>query len=221
MKYLCSVCGYIYDEQEGNPENNVPEGTLWEDVPPDWKCPICNAPKSLFNPVSSAPGAGQSAPSKPQPLPDQVTFTSGEKSAILSNLAKGFEKQYKPEASDLCYQLSDYFLQAAKPEGSGKLDELRALLDEDLSSHFTTANAIAEQNSDRGSMRALKWAEQVTRMTSAHLNSYTENPGGFLVGTHAYVCEICGFIYIGDEKPDICPVCKVPSMKMTKIERGA
>jgi len=47
-KWVCSICGYIYDPAEGDPDNGVAPGTAWEDVPEDWLCPICGAPKSDF-----------------------------------------------------------------------------------------------------------------------------------------------------------------------------
>lgn len=48
MKYVCTVCGYIYDEAEGDPDNGVAPGTKWEDVPEDWVCPLCGAGKEDF-----------------------------------------------------------------------------------------------------------------------------------------------------------------------------
>lgn len=47
-KYVCTVCGYIYDEAEGCPEQGVAPGTKWEDVPEDFACPECGAGKDLF-----------------------------------------------------------------------------------------------------------------------------------------------------------------------------
>ncbi len=47
-KYVCVVCGYIYDEAEGDPEDGIPPGTRWEDVPDDWVCPDCGATKDDF-----------------------------------------------------------------------------------------------------------------------------------------------------------------------------
>ncbi|MEM0437871.1 MAG: rubredoxin [Candidatus Micrarchaeia archaeon] len=46
--YVCSVCGYEYDEEEGDPDSMIDPGTLFEDIPDDWKCPRCGAPKSAF-----------------------------------------------------------------------------------------------------------------------------------------------------------------------------
>lgn len=51
-KYQCSVCGYIYDENEGDPDSNVPPGTRWEDLPDDWVCPVCGATKDQFEKIS-------------------------------------------------------------------------------------------------------------------------------------------------------------------------
>jgi len=49
-RYRCTICGYIYDEEEGNPENNIPLGTRFKDLPEDWVCPICGASKDAFEP---------------------------------------------------------------------------------------------------------------------------------------------------------------------------
>jgi rubredoxin len=47
-KYVCTVCGYIYDPEQGDPENNIDPGTKFEDLPDDWVCPICGASKEDF-----------------------------------------------------------------------------------------------------------------------------------------------------------------------------
>ena len=41
MKYICKVCGWIYDPQVGDPENDVNPGTAFDAIPEDWVCPIC------------------------------------------------------------------------------------------------------------------------------------------------------------------------------------
>ncbi|HQC54730.1 MAG TPA: rubredoxin [Clostridia bacterium] len=48
-KYLCEICGYVYDEADGDPDNDVEAGTVWEDVPEDWLCPICGVGKDSFS----------------------------------------------------------------------------------------------------------------------------------------------------------------------------
>ena len=47
-KYRCTVCGYIYDPAEGDPDNGVAPGTSWADVPEDWVCPVCAVGKDMF-----------------------------------------------------------------------------------------------------------------------------------------------------------------------------
>ncbi len=48
-KYICSVCGYVYDPAVGDPENGIPAGTKFEDLPDDWRCPRCKQGKEKFN----------------------------------------------------------------------------------------------------------------------------------------------------------------------------
>jgi flavin reductase (DIM6/NTAB) family NADH-FMN oxidoreductase RutF/rubredoxin len=47
-KYECTVCGYIYDPELGDPDNSIPPGTAFEKLPANWKCPVCGASKSEF-----------------------------------------------------------------------------------------------------------------------------------------------------------------------------
>jgi len=47
-KYVCTVCGYIYDPAVGDPDNGVTANTKWEDVPAEWVCPVCGVGKDLF-----------------------------------------------------------------------------------------------------------------------------------------------------------------------------
>lgn len=47
-KWMCVVCGYIYDEAEGVPDEGIPAGTRWEDVPETWTCPDCGTTKDDF-----------------------------------------------------------------------------------------------------------------------------------------------------------------------------
>ena len=85
-KWVCGVCGYIYDEAK--------EGVPFEALPEGWVCPLCGAGKSVFAP--EAPGDEP----KPKPAPLQETgemkkLSAGELAAVCSNLARGCEKQYK------------------------------------------------------------------------------------------------------------------------------
>jgi flavin reductase (DIM6/NTAB) family NADH-FMN oxidoreductase RutF/rubredoxin len=48
QKYKCTVCGYIYDPEKGDPDSGIKPGTPFEKLPDDWVCPVCGADKSLF-----------------------------------------------------------------------------------------------------------------------------------------------------------------------------
>ena len=47
-RYVCTICGYIYEPAVGDPDNGVAAGTKFEDVPGTWECPICGAAKDDF-----------------------------------------------------------------------------------------------------------------------------------------------------------------------------
>ena len=49
MKYVCDVCGYVYDEAQGAPDSGVAPGTKWEDVPEGFVCPLCGVSKDNFS----------------------------------------------------------------------------------------------------------------------------------------------------------------------------
>jgi len=49
-KYVCTVCGYVYDPELGDPDNNIAPGTPFEKLPEDWVCPVCGAGKDQFEP---------------------------------------------------------------------------------------------------------------------------------------------------------------------------
>ena len=51
MKWVCSVCGYEYDEELGDPENGIEVGTKFEDLPEDFVCPLCGVGKEEFTSV--------------------------------------------------------------------------------------------------------------------------------------------------------------------------
>jgi rubredoxin len=48
MKYVCTICDYVYDPEVGDPDNGVEPGTAWEDLPDDWVCPDCGVEKDEF-----------------------------------------------------------------------------------------------------------------------------------------------------------------------------
>jgi rubredoxin len=53
-KFICDICGYVYDPAAGDPGNGVDAGTAFADIPDDWVCPECGVGKDSFSPVVSA-----------------------------------------------------------------------------------------------------------------------------------------------------------------------
>ncbi|MCL1879801.1 MAG: rubredoxin [Actinomycetia bacterium] len=51
MKYVCTICGYTFDTEEGDANLGIAPGTAWEDVPDDFRCPLCGAGKDAFSPA--------------------------------------------------------------------------------------------------------------------------------------------------------------------------
>ncbi len=47
-KYVCTVCGYVYDPEVGDPDSDIEPGTAFEDLPEDWVCPMCGVGKESF-----------------------------------------------------------------------------------------------------------------------------------------------------------------------------
>ena len=51
-KYICTICEYVYDPEQGDPENGIEPGTAFEDLPDDWVCPLCGVGKDEFEKAS-------------------------------------------------------------------------------------------------------------------------------------------------------------------------
>jgi len=51
MKYVCTVCGYVYDPENGDPDSGIEPGTAFEDIPDTWVCPLCGVGKEDFEPM--------------------------------------------------------------------------------------------------------------------------------------------------------------------------
>lgn len=47
-RYICTLCGHVYDEALGDPDSGLAPGTRFEDIPPEWMCPDCGVTKDMF-----------------------------------------------------------------------------------------------------------------------------------------------------------------------------
>jgi rubrerythrin len=136
---------------------------------------------------------------------------------VCSNLARGCEKQYNADQAAAFTRLADWLRERAEPFADSNLDALLAKVEQDLSEGYPTANAVSGQVSDRGALRSLVWSEKVTRMLQSLLTRYSREGEAMLKDTGVWVCTICGFVYVGDNPPELCPVCKVPNRKLERI----
>ena len=149
--------------------------------------------------------------------PLEKPLTALETSALCTSLAKGCEKQYQQEQADAFRQLAAWFAArggaAADPSFEGLLD----LVNADLEKGYPAAETVSRENGDRGAQRSLVWSGKVTRILKALLERYAREGDAMTENTGVYVCTICGFVYIGDDLPEVCPVCRVPNRKFEKI----
>ena len=146
---------------------------------------------------------------------DLRQLSNSEIAYICSNLAKSCEKQYLEEEQNLFQQLSDYYEKYVDAK-DGTLDDLLKLVNKDIE-EFNEAMNIANKLDDRGAKRIITWANKSTNIVKAILTNYKEKGMDYIKNTKIWVCDICGFVYIGDESPQICPVCKVPSLKIMEV----
>ena len=211
MKYICQICGYVYDDAK--------EKAPFEELPDDWKCPLCGAAKSDFKPEANG-DEKKVVTAIEQVEADLEKLSAGQLAALCSNLARGCEKQYKQEEADLFKQLADYFTAAVPAVNDASVEKLAKELQTDAD-NYAAVRATADANADRGAARVCVWGEKVTRMLSSLVNRYLNEGEAMLKDTNIWVCTTCGFVYIGDTPPELCPVCKVPNWKFEKIEGRA
>ncbi len=228
MRYVCQLCGYVYDDEK--------EAVPFAELPDDWTCPLCGAPKSLFEaqgepePVEETTAANTNVESVLAESGIDLAFddngdmmaglSAGQLAALCSNLARGCEKQDKLRESELFTQIADSFITQVKPIDGAGIQDLAELLLGD-SERYAAARTAAEAAGDRGTLRIITWGERITNMLSYLVGRYQSEGDSFLEDTEIWVCTVCGFIYVGDEAPDLCPVCKVPSWKFQKMVRRA
>lgn len=210
MKYICQVCGYVYDE--------VAEACPFGQLPDSWQCPWCKAPKTQFKPEQAeAPAEANDEAAGADDAGDLKQLSPGQLAALCTNLARGCEKQYKEEESRLFAELAAYFTAAVPPVEDASVEALAKQLQDEIGLYPGT-RAAADIVRDRGAARALVWGEKVSRMLSSLVSRYLEEGEAMLEGTEIWICTACGFIYIGETPPELCPVCKVPSWKFEKVE---
>ncbi len=210
MKYKCKICGYIYDDDK--------EKVPFDQLPDTWKCPLCGARKADFAPVTEEK---KKEVVIDEDIDDMEGLSVAQMSALCSNLAKGCEKQYMFREMEKFTELADYFAAVSPPSDKDSIDDIAEMLNRDLEENYPLVSSKASADSDRGALRICAWGERVTKMLDSLVQRYLEEGEEMLKDTQIWVCTICGFVYIGDEPPALCPVCKVPSWKFKRMEARA
>lgn len=201
-EYVCTVCGYVHKGE----------------LPDDFRCPVCGAGKEAFKEVK------KDAPEKVKAPTEKADkeLSAIEMSVICSNLARGCEKQYMEKERAQFLTLAEFFAkEAEKQNKGGGMKEIDALINKDIDELYPYAFSVARSASDRGALRSLTWSDKVTRMLSSILARYEKEGDKMLEHTGVYLCTVCGFVFVGDKAPELCPVCKVPTWKFEKLERRA
>ena len=205
-KYECTICGYIYDDAK--------ESVKFEDLSDDWTCPICGAPKSAFKEIKEE--HKEEIKEEIEEAEDLKEMSNSEIAYICSNLAKACEKEYLKEEENLFTELYNHYISKEKEE-SGNLDNVKEKVSEDTK-EYEKAFEIVDKYQDRGAKRVLTWSSKATNMMNVIINNYKEKGLDYIKNTKIWVCDICGFIYIGDVPPAVCPICKVPSFKILEVK---
>ncbi len=149
----------------------------------------------------------------------QMTWT--ELAALCTNLEKACTKQLKEEEARAFASLASFYASKRKAQGDASLDDLLALIEADLSTGYRSANEAANYADDRGAKRALLWGEKATKLLKSLLARYAKQKEALTADTGVFVCEICGFVYVGQQPPEVCPICKVPSFKIHEVKKEA
>ncbi|MDC7235608.1 MAG: hypothetical protein PQJ58_20460 [Spirochaetales bacterium] len=136
-------------------------------------------------------------------------------SVLFSNLAKASEKQQKYELQESWSRLSENYREST---GDADFPDIREELVRSLAEDYPEIRKKAQSLSDRGVLRALVWGEKVTTIQKSLIDRYLSKGESLLEGKDIFICEACGFLYAGTETPALCPVCKAPSSRFSKIQ---
>lgn len=208
-KYRCTICGYIYDESK--------ENVKFSDLPEDWKCPLCGAPKNLFEEIVEDNQTVEVTKETEVITEDNDLreLSNDEIAYICSNLAKACDKQYLEEEKGLYLELFEYF--KSKDINNGSINNLVEMFNNDANL-LNDAFNIVNNYDDSGAKRVLTWATKTNNIINSIIKNYSVKGIEYIKNNKIWVCDICGFVFIGDNPPQVCPICKVPNFKILEVE---
>lgn len=151
------------------------------------------------------------------------SIVSGERAPILSNLAKAAEKMQAPDLAVRLLNLSkscDLTLDAVDREmspASNTWDSCAAQNQILLTRAYPSIESALETGPDRAVLRVDTWGKKVAAVQKSLLQRYIQKGDDLVRDKELFVCEACGFIFLGDAAPAICPICKAPASRFVKI----
>lgn len=144
-------------------------------------------------------------------------FDHGTLAAICSNLQKACEKQLQPENAVWFSLLGSYYAGKAVPIDSTDFSALSSLITQDIDSHYPDVERAAASVGDRGALRCMTWGKKVSAIHRSILARYEKQGDALLESNNLFVCEACGFIAVATQVPELCPICKAPASRFTKV----
>lgn len=153
----------------------------------------------------------------------EKSIVSGEMAPILSNLAKAAEKMQAPDLAVRFLNLSkscDLTLDAVDremPPVSNTWDSCAAQNQILLTRAFPSIESALEARPDRAVLRVDTWGKKVAAIQKSLLQRYIQKGDDVVRGKDIFVCEACGFIFLGDAAPAICPICKAPASRFVRV----
>ncbi len=147
---------------------------------------------------------------------DLRQLTNYEISLICSNLARGCEKQYMKDEQKLFSELAKYYEDKEKGK-KGTLQDISNKITENID-NLNKAMETADDFQDRGAKRIITWATKSSTIMKIIIENYQKKGIEYIKNTKIWVCDICGFVFVGDTPPKVCPICKVPNFKMLEVK---
>ena len=138
-KYLCTVCGHVYDEDAGDEKANIPQKTAFESLPEKWTCPVCGAFQLQFREITDQNKTEETIPKKAPNL------SALKNSVICSNLAKACEKQHKTDSAAVYHSLAREFKEAVPKPDTVSFSALQKECVHDIASLVPIAKKVAEK----------------------------------------------------------------------------
>lgn len=214
MKYVCKICGFIYDE--------ATQEKKWNELDENWVCPICKAPKSKFEAVNENSGNKYAGTKTEKNLMEAF---AGE--SMARNKYTYFAKAAREEGYE---QIAAIFEETANQEkqhakmwfnefhGIGSTDENLKTAAQGENDEWTDMYVrMAKEAREEGFEELAVKFEYVAKVEKSHERRYLKLLEAFKNGTtfkgdapKGWKCRQCGFIYEGQEAPENCPVCGYP-----------